>query len=1706
MARCPVAVPLICLAFILSLALLSSPAANAQSLTVGDDTSTPVEGVGHDYIHFLSETVNPANGSVNLKIQLPVPQGRGITLPFSYSYNSDAVYHLYAAPPWSPTWDAVSPQTVDGWRIGFPTLNATGGTLSNPPGCGYAQSFIFSDPSGVSIPFNVSAMDWLSSDNSPCGGGSVLSGSVDGYQIELIPSGPPGCSPPAECVYNDIPVTKVVDPHGSVFSFGLTALAPGALSPPLTSIEDRNGNVVTINQTTGAVTDSSGRAVYSPTSNGFTLSGQSYQVATTNSTAGYSVSSNQIDPPDPPDACNWPSKISGTVPGAVHSITLPNTQQYVFYYGDDNPNGYSNPYGLLSEVDYPTGAWVRYTWQMPAQFNLFVNYDGYNTNTEVDVPGICFFQYQMPVVATRSVGFSGSSQPVLTQSFAYTTTWGSTEWTAKTTTVTTTDNVRNQTFQTTYSYQPFTVDPANVYSAVYPYQVSLESSVQYYNPGGTSPIRTVTKTWTDQYEMASQTTTLQDVTPAISSVTTYTYHAMGLPSSVTEYDYGQTSPTRQTVTNYQSFGDTPIFTNSASILNRPCQKLVYSGSSGSGTLAPESDYYYDGGTTLCGTAGTHSVSTADSPVQHDSLYAYTVSPQPPRGNLTQMIEKCFPSTACNSANPTSTFAYDETGQVLSMADPCGNGTCGDITGTTHTTTYSYADSYTVLSGGSNISYTPSGNTNSYLTKITNPLGQIESFTYDYNNGQLTTSVDENSQSTTYVYNDLLARPTLVNYPDGGQTEDSYNDTPPSPTVTSCQLMNGTAGAACSATSPASGWKTSISTMDGMGRLVQTELVSDPDGATYTADSYDGRGKLYQVYNPTRCSPPTKNCNTETTWGYNTYSYDALGRTLQVAEPDGSSATTSYSGNQSTVTDEAGAQRTSQTDALGRLTYVSEAPNNSGYGFQTNYQYDALNDLTLVTQNGNNSSNARTRSFIYDSLARLTSAANPESGTIAYSYDLNSNVSSKVAPLPDVAAGSGSATTSYQHDALNRLTGKTYTPATLNMPNLQFGYDGTALTGCTTAPPMLTDGYPAGNRTAMCDGSGATSCSHDKLGRVISQKESPTGGGVSVTEGASYTYNRDGSLSTLTYPSGNVVTYTVGGAGRPLGVSDSSDNYVANGTTNHATYAPSGSLASMANGYTTTFTGIVTANIYNNRLQPAVLSAANPSQTIFSLSYNFNPGHDNGNVQQITNNTRTDATANVVFTYDPLNRISQANTTTTGQNCWGEVYAIDAWGNLTGISPPSGMSGCNYEGPSIPVGTNNQITGYCYDGAGNLLDTGTCLPLAHSYVYDAEGQLQSPPAAGSNGAPHTYFYDGGGNRVEKCDANPCTSVSVGTLYWRDAGSEVLDESSTTGSMQEEDVYFKGKRIARRDVGTGNVHYYFSNHLGSSGVITDSSGNVQEQTDYYPFGGISYTSGADENRYKFTGKERDAESGLDNFGARFFASTMGRFMTPDWAARPTAVPYAVFSDPQSLNLYNYVRNDPVSRADLDGHCSTTEYPVECSDNVTGVAAGWETPFDSDPLHQDYAFWAKAVTTGNGPAQNQTSCPWSACVTASMPSGPDLISMGPFLMTPATWRSMLRVFRHPVVQAYLYVILGSLGGEEGGAFEGIEDSVMATRPAWASTPGGFVNWLKNLEATGTKLSAADADAVVSEAKRLGVDVRLDPPHAGTNWNVPHLNVGGK
>lgn len=226
-----------------------------------------------------------------------------------------------------------------------------------------------------------------------------------------------------------------------------------------------------------------------------------------------------------------------------------------------------------------------------------------------------------------------------------------------------------------------------------------------------------------------------------------------------------------------------------------------------------------------------------------------------------------------------------------------------------------------------------------------------------------------------------------------------------------------------------------------------------------------------------------------------------------------------------------------------------------------------------------------------------------------------------------------------------------------------------------------------------------------------------------------------------------------------------------------------------------------------------------------------------------------------------------------------------------------MTGCTTEPLSASVNTQNQLSVFTYDAAGNVTNDGS----GNQPSYDAENRIATDAGV-------SYYYDADGFRMEK---------SSGTMYWPGPGGEILAETDLSGNINEEYIYFGGERLARVDRPSGTVHYYFSDHLGSASTITDAVGNVQQRYYYFPYGGQVASIGSDPNHYKFTGKERDAESNLDNFGARYYTSNIGRFMTPDSSAKATAVPYAVFGDPQSLNLYTYVENAPVNRADADGH---------------------------------------------------------------------------------------------------------------------------------------------------------------------------------------------
>jgi RHS repeat-associated protein len=520
------------------------------------------------------------------------------------------------------------------------------------------------------------------------------------------------------------------------------------------------------------------------------------------------------------------------------------------------------------------------------------------------------------------------------------------------------------------------------------------------------------------------------------------------------------------------------------------------------------------------------------------------------------------------------------------------------------------------------------------------------------------------------------------------------------------------------------------------------------------------------------------------------------------------------------------------------------------------------------------------------------------------------------------------TTAYAYDALNRLMQKSFSDGVT--PAVIYAYDGVAPLGCTL--PTLTINNGIGRRTGMCDGVGSEAWTYDSMGRPLIDQRTTN----SVTKSTSYTYNLNGSVATLTYPSGSVITYTPNAAGQTLSAVDlaNSINYATN-----AHYAPQGALAAVLNG-----ANLASSFVFNNRLQPcwmyATTGVALPWNTtlcngtfatgnVLDLKYDFSLGvSDNGNVASITNNR--DITRSQFFTYDVMNRISNAQTQTTGvtipnSNCWGLAFGYDPWGNLL-QSSTTGPAGCGEPlplnvtvNPSNRIAYNNilsQIVNYCYDSAGNLIyitqgaaSPGIPCPTSgpYQYTYDAENHLVSTAGV-------TYTYDGDGKRVMK---------SSGKIYWYGTGSDPLDETDLTGNANNssfnEYIFFNGKRIARRD-SSNNVSYYFADHLGTARIVTNAAGNVLDDSDFYPFGGERSVLSSSGNNYKFTGKERDSESGLDNFGARYNASTIGRWMSPDAI---NITDGRVLNPANTINKYIYGGNNPLKYSDPDGRDITVFY---------------------------------------------------------------------------------------------------------------------------------------------------------------------------------------
>jgi RHS repeat-associated protein len=467
--------------------------------------------------------------------------------------------------------------------------------------------------------------------------------------------------------------------------------------------------------------------------------------------------------------------------------------------------------------------------------------------------------------------------------------------------------------------------------------------------------------------------------------------------------------------------------------------------------------------------------------------------------------------------------------------------------------------------------------------------------------------------------------------------------------------------------------------------------------------------------------------------------------------------------------------------------------------------------------------------------------------------------------------SNSPTTVY--DALNRPTGKTYSDGT---PAVSWSYD-----TCTKGK---------GRVCGVSNAASATAVAYDALGLVVSSTQTTAGTGYAF----GYEYTLAGGLKKTTYPSGRVVETAFDGAGRTKTATGGGKTYA-----NVSAFAAHGGVQTVAvsGGAMTETTG------YTDDLQMQSREWVAGAAQLWKMELAYGaPSSNNGNVTAQTVSAAGTALWSQSYAFDALNRLQSVSEGAA----WSRTWDHDRYGNgwvqaWTGAAPHAftPMAAANFD-------ANNRllIQGAAYDNAGNQTAIG-----GYGYAVDAEGRLA---ASTLNATTTAYRYDGEGRRVRK--EGPAGNATY--VY------------GVTGKLAEE---YGGPG------GAEPLEYVFVDHLGSTRLTAKGDGTVVRRMDYLPGGellraGVSGRTAAmgyeavedpAKDPVRFTGKERDGETGLDYFGARYLSAVQGRFTSSD----PLNVPNLqrlqpeqfarVIGNPQNWNGYAYALNNPLSKIDPDGY---------------------------------------------------------------------------------------------------------------------------------------------------------------------------------------------
>jgi YD repeat-containing protein len=471
---------------------------------------------------------------------------------------------------------------------------------------------------------------------------------------------------------------------------------------------------------------------------------------------------------------------------------------------------------------------------------------------------------------------------------------------------------------------------------------------------------------------------------------------------------------------------------------------------------------------------------------------------------------------------------------------------------------------------------------------------------------------------------------------------------------------------------------------------------------------------------------------------------ALGATAQAAQDTITNYGYDAQGNLKTLTDPRGLVTTYDYDALNRAYRRIDPPATAGAAQPAETTgFDGLDQVLSVTD----PRNLVTR-YTVDGLGKLTQQQSPDSGTTASTYDESGLLKTRTDARGKVST--------YSYDALDRVARISYPTGTASV----FEYDGGA------APQA----YDLGHLTQITDESGSTRLNYDAFGHVVKKTQITGSGTAAKTHVLNYAYNTKGQLATLTYPSGNAISYGYDLAGHiaSLSLRQTSGGVVLTRTLiSTITYTPFGAPTGWRWGNGAAY--VRTIDLDGRVSQyPLGKIAAPATPGALTRTVHYDPAsriQDYSHADSAGSTTSALATsANQVFSFDDLNRLTGYSAAATG-----ESYGYDLTGNRTLFSADTYVIDSLSNQLDSTYGASPAKTNL-YDPAGNLTGDGT-----DAYSYSDRGRLATATVAGNT---VTYAYNGLGQRVLK--TGPATVVPTGTVRYRTTRADICSGNTTAAA--------------------------------------------------------------------------------------------------------------------------------------------------------------------------------------------------------------------------------------------------------------------------------------------------------------------------------------